>query len=125
MDFLRFLDKIIDKSIDYDIFKYTFGYIDNDGRFIKHCEDSPAVERYSGEKYWYYHGVRHRICGPAVDTDVRKEWWYNGLRHREDGPAFIYMYEGHGCEPEWWYQGKQIQVSSQEEFEKHIKYFNF
>jgi len=49
-----------------------------------------------------------------IDTDTD-----TGLRHRDDGPAIIY-----GDESElqmWWYQGKFIDCSSQEEFERLLK----
>jgi len=48
------------------------------------------------------------------------------ILHREDGPAFVWtinknykLFWQSRCE--WWYLGKEISVSSQEEFEKWIR----
>jgi len=44
-----------------------------------------------------------------------RSWSLNGEFHREDGPAREW-YNGHIRE--WWWHGKRLKVSSQEEFEK-------
>jgi len=61
-----------------------------------HREDGPAIEHLSnGSKYWYFRDQRHRIDGPAVEWDSGYKFWY--------------------------YHGKQINCSSQKEFERLIK----
>jgi len=63
---------------------------------LLHREDGPSVKYYNGDKAWHLHGQLHRIDGPAVE-------YANGSKA-------------------WWYYGKYISCSSQEEFEKLIKF---
>ena len=63
--------------------------------------------------------IRHRTNGPAVIYSDGLEFWkQNNVDHRVDGPSRDY-YENN--EKEWWYKGKKINCSSQQEFEKLIK----
>lgn len=49
-----------------------------------------VIENIYKNKYWYYKGMLHRKCGPAVEWLNGSEWWYkHGKLHREDGPAII------------------------------------
>lgn len=69
---------------------------------------------------WYYvNNILHKEDGPAIENiyDGIKEWWFNGQRHRLDGPAYETIYEY----KTWYYHGKLIKCSSQQEFEKLIK----
>jgi len=61
-----------------------------------HREDGPAVEYVNGDRSWYRDGKPHREDGPAID------WVSNGLQ-------------------EWWFNGQQFNVNSQEEFERILK----
>jgi len=44
-------------------------------------------------------------------------WYKDLLRHREDGPAVEYP----GGYKEWWFNGEEINCSSQEEFLRIMK----
>lgn len=48
---------------------------------------------------WYQHSKLHRLDGPAIE-------WNDGTKH-------------------WYYHGKYLNVSSQEEFEKFLKLKGF
>ena len=54
-----------------------------------------------------------------------QSWFYDEfLQHRLDGPAYIgKTWNGTEFVPhqEWWYMGKKIDCSTQEEFERIIK----
>jgi hypothetical protein len=82
--------------------KCTFGK--NGFRFFKndklHREDGHAVEYDSGAKLWYYEGKKHRIDGPAVE--IPKNYPFDALKA-------------------WYFHGKHISCSSQEEFEKLLR----
>jgi hypothetical protein len=57
----------------------------------------------SGNKFWYHHGKRHRIDGPAIEwVNGIKEWYQDGKLHRLDGPA----YEGDSDSNGWYQYGK-------------------
>jgi hypothetical protein len=91
--------KIIREDNPTPSVKYHYGYYDVDNSFIHHREDGPAIIYNNGDKYWYQ----------------------NDKPHREDGPAVEYA-NGYKV---WYYRHKRVKVSSQEEFEKAIKYLNF
>ena len=80
----------------------TFYY--SDKKMTKlHREDGPAVERVSGDKYWWLNGKWHREDGPAFECpDGTKHWYSNGQWHREDGPA---IEEADGTKS-WYLNGK-------------------
>jgi len=83
-----------------------------------HRIGGPAVEHANGDKLWYQQGKLHRYDGPAVEySNGNKEWYQNDKLHRVTGPA-IEKIDGH---KEWWYCGKQIDCSSQEEFETYLR----
>lgn len=72
-----------------------------------------------GDSMWFKDDKLHREDGPAyVSITGRRSWYINGKLHRVDGPADIYEFWGY---PHWYYNGKRIDCSSQEEFEKIIK----
>ena len=52
-----------------------------------------------------------------TDSTGNKYWYLGFLLHREDGPA-VELFYGY---KEWWYHGKWVDCSSQEEFERLIK----
>jgi len=64
-------------------------------------------------------GEFHRDDGPAIEysNGGARHWYVHGKKHRLDGPAMEFP-SGRG---EWYYQGKRIDCSSQEEFEKLLK----
>ena len=68
-----------------------------------HRADGPAVERGSGRKEWWWHGLLHREDGPALITRTFKRWYKNGNLHRDDGPAV----EGPGKQ-EWYQDGHKM-----------------
>jgi len=63
----------------------------------------------------------HSKNGPAISRQTplgtHKEWWIEGKRHRIDGAAIEYA-DG---TKHWFYDGEEINCSSQEEFEKYVK----
>jgi hypothetical protein len=72
-----------------------------------------------GNKSWYLNDRLHRDDGPAVEYDnCYKSWWQHGQLHRADGPAIEYA---DGTTKYWYYKGKQIFCSTQQEFDKLIK----
>lgn len=97
-------------------FNASFYFLDSTCKIL-HREDGPACEYANGYKEWYRNGLRHREDGPACEwEDGSYEWFYNGKLHRLDGPAIKHS---HG--EFWFYNGKGIDCSSQEEFEKLLK----
>lgn len=80
--------------------------LDDEGRL--HSETSPAIVLTNGTRYWYLHGVPHRVGGPAIEARDHQEWLQHGKRHRIDGPALIYP----GIR-QYWVNGKNL---SKEEF---------
>jgi hypothetical protein len=55
---------------------------------------------------------------PDCKNDIAGKYWVsNNLYHREDGPA-VENYDG---TKRWYYRGKLIHCSSQEEFERLLK----
>jgi hypothetical protein len=83
-----------------------------------HRIDGPAIEYYNGTKCWYQDGKLHRLYKPAIEySDGSTAWYQNDLLHRIDGPAI----ECSGGYKEWWFEGKEINCNSQEEFERYIK----
>ena len=83
-----------------------------------HRKKGPAKEYSNGDKEWYQNGFLHRIDGPAIDCiSGYKLWCQDNFRHRVDGPAEEYS----NGDKYWWFEGEQINCSSQEEFEKIIK----
>lgn len=80
--------------------------------------NGPAVELVSGYKAWYKDGNYHRVEGPAVEySNGSKVWYQNNLMHRIDGPALITCLGDNY----WFYQGKDMDCETQEEFERLIK----
>jgi len=81
-------------------------------------QEGPAIIYSSGSKEWRKHGQLHRDDGPAIESASGDQYWYQHDRlHREDGPAIIL----HNGFQEWFLNGKIINVSSQEEFERYMK----
>lgn len=73
-----------------------------------HCSYGPATRYTVGgvvSRYWYVHGKRHRLDGPAVEGVKRREWWVNGQRHREGAPAIICGY--FSAQTYWYRYGRQ------------------
>ena len=66
----------------------------------------------NGIKRWYQEDKLHRIDGPALEyPNGTKVWYKEDKLHRLDGPAIEWL-DGKG----WYYEGKFIKCSSQEEF---------
>jgi hypothetical protein len=81
-------------------------------------------EQEDGTTSWYDHGKLHCVDGPAVTYGPLygpfagdKCWFFYGKFHREDGPA---VEKSNGTKY-WYYHGKLIKCSSQEEFGRIIK----
>jgi len=129
--------------------KYTVEVYNGNVRWYKegtnllHREDGPAREYANGDKAWYQNGELHRLDGPACEfASGDKAWYQNGKCHREDGPAVEFKYgtfkawyqngkrhrlngpaiedADYGGEKRWFFEGRSISCSSQEEFEKII-----
>jgi hypothetical protein len=82
-----------------------------------HRNNGPAVEE-DGDKFWYKNDELHRDDGPAIELSNGGKFWYkNGKSHRNDGPAVEYL-EGN---KEYWYNGKQFNCKTTEEFLRLIK----
>jgi len=72
----------------------------------------------NGDKHWYLDDKRHRTDGPAIElANGDKRWYLDGKRHRTDGPAMEYA----NGDKVWYLDDKQIDCSSQEEFERLLK----
>lgn len=86
----------------------------------------------------FKNGILHRSDGPAIvycnyhyHNNDFIAWYENGKKHRVDGPAVQFINSIHSWHLEnndirtgyyqWWYKGKCIDCSSQEEFERIIK----
>ena len=70
-----------------------------------------------GNKYYYQNDTFHRLDGPAIEyIDGDTFWYQHGLLHRLDGPAMEY-----DTTKSWYYKGRKIFCSSQQEFEKILK----
>jgi hypothetical protein len=105
--------------------KYRHGYYKyaDTFEFVLHREGGPAKETIEGLVSYYIHGKLHREDGPAIISPSELEEYYmNGVRHRLNGPAVSSTISSISF---WYYHGKFIDVSSQAEFEKEIKYLNF
>jgi hypothetical protein len=91
-------------------------WYDDDNKL--HRDDSPAIINCVGVEYWYYHGVIHRIGGPAIicDNNNQFRWCNYGKLHRLDGPAI----EWNGYK-QWWISGNQINCKDNKEFLRIVK----
>jgi hypothetical protein len=68
--------------------------------------------------HYYLNDKLHRLDGPAqIWFDGLKLWYQNGLLHRTDGPAREFR-DGY---KDWWFEDKQIDCTSQKEFERYLK----
>src|ERR1022692_1184787 len=93
-------------------FYYENGYLHRLGGL-------PACEYANGSKDYYENGNFHRLGGlPAIEyADGDKRYYENDKLHRLDGPAVDYV----NVHKEWWFNGKQFDCKTQEEFEKLMK----
>ena len=115
-------------------------YINN----LHHRVDGPAVNR-EFIKCWKVMGKNHREYLPAVITDDyiayyvnnqlhnpfgpamiyangTRYYYLNGKQHRMDGPAVVIPSKK---EEKWYIDGMQIEVSTQEDFERYLKLNSF
>src|ERR1035437_7996560 len=117
-----------------------------------HREDGPAISSVDGSKEWFLNGRRHREGGPALIRNsyenegfflyvsekkrgggrffIRnsyEEWYHNGKLHRLDGPATQWRDKSGTMRDNnlWYYNGKQIECKTQQEFERLIKLIAF
>jgi hypothetical protein len=80
-------------------------------------------KEYKNYKYWVIEYLNknnelHRLDGPASEySNGNKYWCKDAKRHRLDGPAIEYC----NGRKDYWYNGKQINVSTDKEFKQ---YFN-
>ena len=81
-----------------------WGYYNKDSWLMYHREDGPAATYKDGSKYWWRHNKLHREDGPAIEHP-------NG-----SNTGVLYL---------WYYHGERIDVSSQEDFERWLKYNKF
>jgi hypothetical protein len=71
-----------------------------------------------GTKIYYLNDNYHREDGPAIEyLNGGKSWYQNGEFHRLDGPAMEFS----NGDKYWYFHGKEIDCSSQKEFEDKIK----
>ena len=85
--------------------------------------DLPAVEGFNGTKEWFINGKLHRENDkPAIEYfNGDKYWCLNDKLHREKGPAIEYT----DNTKKWYWNGEEIKVNSQEEFEEKLLYLKF
>ena len=79
---------------------------------------NPYIDR-AGDKYWRNAKMEpHREDGPAIEyANGYKAWYLYDKLHRTDGPAVEYV---NGTK-HWYLDGKNINCSSQKEFERLLK----
>lgn len=86
--------------------------------------DSAGIHRY------YKNGKLHNENGPAVISNNNCWHYIEGKLHNEKGPAIYptvekisetYTINPVVSPPQWWYKGRHVICSSQEEFEKLLK----
>jgi hypothetical protein len=77
--------------------------------------DKNGTKRYRDNNHYSY----HRLNGPAHICKGLNQWICDGLYHRVDGPAIEYLHKK--AQNVWYYKGKCMPCSSQEEFERLIK----
>jgi hypothetical protein len=94
-------------------YKYIENYIDNN-------EDVILCGQYESAKVWHKNSFLHRDNDlPAVEfSNGNKEYWKDGKLHRIKGPAIEYKSSNYFV---WYYEGEEIDYSSQEEFERILK----
>jgi len=77
-----------------------------------------VVTYYSGTKWWYLNGKRHRVDGPAYEgANGDKSWYLNGNWHRVDGPAV----EGADGTKSWYLNGEYLTEDEFKEFRVKLK----
>ena len=64
-------------------------------------------------KFWYKDGLFHRLNGPSIEYDKRIQRTY----YNEQAKYTTEWIDGF---KDWYYQGKYINCSTQEEFERLI-----
>jgi hypothetical protein len=80
------------------------------------------MEYANGTKFWYVEGKLHRLDGPAMEyANGTKFWYVEDKLHRLDCPAVEYA----NGDKSWYYQGDTFYVSSQKEFEQHLRLLAF
>lgn len=96
------------ECIRYRKNRIEYGYY-QDGKFIRHRVDLPAVEDVKC-KYWYLHGKRHRDNDlPAVENaNGDKAWYVDGRRHRDNGLPAIERADGRKY---WYVHGQRIKIN--------------
>lgn len=77
-------------------------YTDENSKFHREEKYGPAVTT-GNSKYYYNHGVLHRLYGPAITTPTSRVWIKNGEISRLDGPAIIS--KSHGFNGHWLVNG--------------------
>lgn len=88
----------------------------------KHRVENWAVINPNGYKEWWLDGKLGRKDGPAIQySDGGVDWIYDGLYHREDGPAREFA-DGRKV---YYHHGKQINVSTDKEYKRFLKFENF
>ena len=71
---------------------------------------------------WYCDGLPHKEIGPSAiyfgsGCQDNVQYWIHGKLHRLDGPAVNFS----NGRKRWYYEGKKIDCSTQEEFERILK----
>jgi hypothetical protein len=85
-------------------------------------ENYNRIKKYKSRTCYYLNNKLHRLDGPAIEWNNGDKFWYqNNLLHRLDGPAIEWNIEWNIGNKEWYYEGKEINCKSQEEFERYIK----
>lgn len=86
--------------------------------FISKKEEVYIATSSDGTQRWFKNNKLHRDTDPAIIyANGTKVWYKKGDRHRLDGPAV----ENRDGTKYWYYEGKELNVSSQEEFERLIE----
>ena len=77
------------------------GYYWYDDNHKLHRDGAPACVFDNGGTQWYWHGMRHRTDGPAIEVQDTTRWYQYDKLHRVDGPAIVAV----GGES-WYYNDK-------------------
>jgi hypothetical protein len=69
---------------------------------IPHTYTGKATDNYN-VSYWYKDGKLHHTDGPAaIYCTEEQAWYYHGVRHRVGGPAYENTAKGFSAYKEWW-----------------------
>ena len=88
---------------------------------IGNANGGPSIIYPSGKKEYYTNGKLGRLDGPAIEfAEGGEDWIWGGVYHRKNAAARI---SADGIK-EYWYKGKKVNASNDQEFARKIKLSN-